>query len=244
MPIAERYRIDFSPYRKDLIAQALDRMLSQHYDKCVLRQFVAAVMDEVQELYDALIAMQEMRTLHEAGEENLNVLGRIVGEPRTPNQYDESRYMFADRLNQRPGSSFVWCLNAPFSALIPVEDEQYRVNILARIFKNHTLVASVPEMERLTCLLTGSLVSYEKTGPMQADVIVPSSISATAYSILTMSGTDRRVDETFMLPYPATLSFSGYIMYVPGVWLSADRGNEQRCDSAHTAVSVPYHIGG
>ena len=244
MPIPEFYKVDFSPYRKDLIEQALGRMLSQHYDKCVLRQFVAAIMDEVQELYDAVLDMQEQRTLYEAEEENLNALGRIVGESRNPYQYDESRYMFADRINQRPDSSFVWCLNAPFSAFIPVEDEQYRVNILARIFKNHTLVASIPEMERLTYLLTDSLVSYEKTGPMQVTVVVPATISATAYNILTLARTDQRADDAFMLPYPATLWFSGIVIYVPDKFFCADRANEQRCDHAPCAVGVPYQIGG
>lgn len=242
MSIPEFYKVDFSLYDKDLVTQALNRMLSQHYDKCVLRQFVAAIMCEVQELYEAIIDMQDGRTLFEAQAENLNALGRIVGEPRAPYQYDESRYMFADRAQQRPDSAFVWCLKAPFSAFIPVEDEQYRVNILARVFKNHTLVASVPEMERLTYLLTDSLVSYEKTGPMQVTAVVPSTISATAYNILTQARTDQRADDAFMLPYPATLWFDGIVTYVPDTFFCADRENEQRCDQSACAVGVPYQI--
>lgn len=244
MPIPASYKVDFSPYRKDLIEQALGRMLSQHFDKCVLRQFVAAIMSEVQELYESIIDMQEKRTLHEALEENLDALGRIVGESRAPYQYDESRYIFADRGNQSPDTSFAWCLNAPFSSFIPVEDEQYRMNILARIFRNHTLVASIPEMEHLTYLLTDCLVSYEKTGPMQVTVVVPATISSTAYNILTLARTDQRVDDAFMLPYPATLWFSGVVIYVPDPYFCADRENEQRCDHAPCAVGVPYQIGG
>lgn len=242
MPISERYKVDFSPHRKDLIEQALSRMLSQHYDKCVLRQFVAAIMEEVQELYDALIDVQERRTLYMAEQENLNALGRIVGEPRAPYQYDESRWMFADRINQRVDTASVWCMGAPFAAFIPAEDPQYRINILARIIKNHTLVASVPEMERLTYLLTDSLVSYEKTGPMQVAVVVPSTISATAYNMLIKNTTDTRVDEAFMLPYPATLSFSGIVTYVPGTFFCPDRA-QQQCDAASCAVGVPITTG-
>ena len=242
MSIPEFYKVDFDFYRKDLIAQALDRMLSQHYDKCVLRQFVAAIMREVQELYEAIIDMQEGRTLFQAQAENLNALGRIVGEPRAPYQYDESRYMFADRDWQRPDNAFVWCVGAPFSAFIPVEDEQYRLNILARVFKNHTLVASVPEMERLTYLLTDSLVSYEKTGPMQVTAVVPSTISATAYNLLTQASSNQRADDAFMLPYPATLWFDGIVTYVPHSFFCADREGEQQCDQSSCAVGVPYQI--
>lgn len=99
-------------------------------------------------------------------------------------------------------------------------------------------------MERLTYLLTDSLVSYEKTGPMQVTVVVPSTISATAYNILTLSRTDQRADDAFGLPYPATLWFNGIVIYVPDKFFCADRTNEQRCDHAPCAVGVPYQIGG
>lgn len=242
MPIPEFYKVDFTAARKSLIEQALDRMLSQHYGKCLLRRFVAAVMTEVQELYEAVLDMQEKRTLYEADGENLNALGRIVGEPRAPYQYDESRYLFADRTHQRPDSSFVWCVGAPFAAYIPVDDEQYRVNMLARILKNHTLVGSVPELERVTRMLTDTYVSYEKTGPMQVTLVVPATISATAYRILTRAQTDQRADDAFMLPYPATLWFSGVVMYVPDKFFAADRENGQQADRAPCAVGVPYTI--
>ena len=244
MPIPAFYKVDFSPYRKSLIEQALGRMLSQHYDKCVLRQFVAAIMLEVDELYDAIIDMQEQRTLYEAVEYNLDALGRIVGEPRAPYQYDESRWMFADREAQRPDRTVVWCLYAPFAAFLPVDDGQYRMNILYRIIKNHTLVASIPEIEYLTYLVAETLISYEKTGPMQVTVLVPSTISATAWNILTQAHSDMRADDIFVFPYPATIWFDGTVFYVPDPWFCPDRTNEQRCDQAHVAVGAPYQIGG
>ena len=244
MPLPAFYKIDFKPCRKDLIEQALGRMLAQHYDKCVLRQFVAAVMREVNELYDAIIDMQEMRTLHEAEAYNLDALGRIVGEPRNPYRYDESRWLFADRMSQRPDATSVWCLSAPFAAFLPVGDTQYRMNILCRIVKNHTLVASVPEIERLTFMVAETLISYAKTGPMQVAVLVPSTITATVWNILTQARTDLRADSLFAFPYPATLWFDETFFYVPDPWFCADRTNAQRCDQAHVAVGVPYQPGG
>jgi len=244
MFIPASYKIDFSPYRKSLVEQALARLLSQHYDKCVLRQFVAAIMEEVDALYNALIDLQEFRTLYEATEYNLDALGRIEGEPRAPYQYDESKWMFADRDVQRPDNTAAWCLNAPFAAYLPVNDDQYRMNILIRIIKNHTLVASIPEIERLTQMATNTFISYEKTGPMQVRVLVPSNITATAWNILTQARTDMRADDIFMFPYPATLWFDATVIYVPDNWFCADRDNEQRCDHAPCAVGVPYQIGG
>lgn len=238
MPIPASFKVDFSPQRKDLVAQALSRLLTQHYDKCVLRQFVVAIMEEVQELYDALIDLQERRTLYMAEDENLNGLGRIVGEARTPYQYDENRWLFTDRINQRVDSANVWCSGAPFASFVPVGDPQYQINILARIIKNHTLVASVPELERLAHLVTDTWVSWEKTGPMQVAIVVPSTISATAYGMLLRTVTDNRVDEAYMLPYPATLSFSSVVTYVPDKFFCADRARQQ-CDAARCAIRVP-----
>lgn len=239
MPIPEFYKVDFSPWRKDLVEAALKRLLSQHYDKCVLRQFTAAIMAEVQTLFDALLDLQERRTLYQAEGATLDAIGRIVGEPRKPYSYDEQRWMFADRQDQSPDSTYDWCLGAPFAAFLPVGDEQYRMNILARIVKNHTLTASVPEMERLTRLLIGSQVSYEKTGPMQVGIIVPSTLSQTGYAILTQASSDRRADNAYMLPYPATLNLSGLSVYVPNTFFCADRDERQRGDCAPCAVSLP-----
>ncbi len=245
MPIPAFFEVDFSTYRKDLIEQALNRMLEQHYDKCVLRQLVSAIMQEVQALYDAILDMQSKRTLYEAEKENLDALGRIVGEPRAPYQYDESCWMFADRQAQPPDFSSCWCINAPFAAFVPAEDAEYRLNILTRIVKNHTLTASIPEITYLAKLVTGIDVSYDKTGPMQCTLVVPSTISTTAYNLLIGSTSNRRADDIFAMPYPATLWFDGTITYVPDKFFCSDRDETtgQQCDTAPCAVSTTISRG-
>lgn len=245
MPIPGFYQVDFSAARKNLVRQALSRLLDQHADKPLLRRFVATLLLEVQDLYDALIDLQEGRTLYAAEDENLNALGRIVGEPRTPYQYDDSHWLFADRTAQSPDSAAAWCVNAPFAAFLPVDDSQYKMNILSRIIKNHTLAASVPELERLTRLLTGQYISYDKTGPMQVSVLAPANLSATALNLLSRAQSSRRADDVFQLPYPATLWFDGVMTYVPDAFFCADRGEEssQQCDRARCAVKTSYQIG-
>ena len=88
---------------------------------------------------------------------------------------------------------------------------------LARVIANHTLVASVPELEGLIRLVAGNLVSFEKTGPMQVGLIVPSTISTTNLLRLTTAITTRRVDDEYAVPYPATLSISGYRFHPYGL---------------------------
>lgn len=246
--IPRKLKIDFSPYRKDLVTQALDRMLSQFIDACVLRQFVAAIMGEVQCLHDALIDLQEQRTLYMAEGENLAAIGRIVGEDDKGRHYSEEYWMFADRDAQCADRSPVWTLHAPTGAYVSSSDTGYTLDILSRIAKNHTLTASVPEIQRLTGMIMDTPVSFEKTGPMQVNVLVPAGLAQEFWDILTQARTNRRADDIFRMPYPATLWFDMMIVYYPdrpetSYWFCADRANEQRCDVSPCTAGIPINEG-
>ena len=128
-----------------------------------------------------------------------------------------------------------WCRDAPLVEYIPEKDPVYRTNILARVIANHTLVASVPELEGLIRLVAGNLVSFEKTGPMQVGLIVPSTISTTNLLRLTTEINTRRVDDEYAVPYPATLNISGYIVFIPTNFFAFDKSNAQRWDSGRWA---------
>ena len=246
MKIPAKFAVDFSSYRKDLIVQAINRLLGQHYDKCTLKQFILAVMGEVQCLYDALIDLQEQRTLYRAEGETLSALGRIVGQERAPMQYAETYFMYADRPMQAPDAVGAWSRYALLGRFVPSDEDGYQYTILSKIVKNHTLVASVPELQRLIYMITEEHVSFDKTGPMQMTILVPAGLSATAWHILTQAVSDRRADDRFMLPYPVTLWFYTLIVFLPERpenlnWLCADRTNIQRCDRAPCAVGVPFY---
>ena len=63
MSVPSRLEVSFGQYAKSLIDEALAKLPSQFLTACVLRQFVAAFVGEVQELYDAVLDMQRGRTL-------------------------------------------------------------------------------------------------------------------------------------------------------------------------------------
>lgn len=237
MSLPQSYNVSFERYTKDLVEQALNRMLSQHYDKCVLRQFVAAFLDECNELYAACIELQRKRTVFNASGANLDALGRIVGEKRSPWTYDESSWFFFDRQGQSFDQVPVWCINAPVGKTVYVEDPQYRTNIIVRAVKNHTLTSSIPEVTNVVELAFGTNVSFEKTGPNAVKLIVPSNISLTNLLLLTQGTDDERVDDRFWLPYPVTLSISDVTMFVPGDFFIFDV-DRRGWDQAPLAVGV------
>lgn len=222
MTLPSTYKINFDIYAKELVEQALSRMLSQHYDKCVLRQFVAAFIEECNELYDACIELQKQRTLFYAAGENLNALGRIVGEQRTPWSYDESSWFFFDRQGQSYDQANMWCLYSNVGVSVPVQDPQYRSNIAIKAVKNHTLTSSIPELHYLIDLSFGVSVTFEKTGPNQVRLIVPASISMTQLILLSKANDDEQVDNRFYMNYPATLDISEVIMFAPENWFMFD----------------------
>lgn len=236
---SDRLAVDFSSYARNITETALEKLPSQFVKSCVLRQFIAVFTDQLQELYDASITVLKGRTIADAQGEQVDAIGRIVGEPRSPYQYTEDHYMHADMPNKAPDTTPVYCLYGLLAEYIPAEDPEYKMNILTRIIKNHTLTASAPELTRLMYLVTGQHISFEKAGPYTVNLIVPSGLSQTAYNILTYPYDTIRADNVFAMPYPATLNISGVFIYVPWKYLLADTPGDRAPDKAACAVGVP-----
>lgn len=240
--IPKSYEVLFDGVRFDLIGQGLQRMLSQFFDKCVLRQFFAVFLQEAQELYDACIDMQEARTLYAAEGEILDALGRIVGQDRGLWQYDDFSWFFFDRQGQGFDQVPMWCLYAPTSIRQESDDNIYKQNIIGKIHKNHTLTGSLPEVQARVSEVMDAGISFEKVGPNRVKIIAPSTLSTTQLQLLLLSYTDRRVDDGYYLPYPVTLDFDGLMIYVPGDFLIYDR-NDRLFDVSPLAVGVPTEWG-
>lgn len=238
MAIPEKLRVDFSALENfDLITDGLSKMLSCFYSACTLRQFVSILIRECEELYQAAIDVEKYRTIFDASGVNLDALGRIVGEPRAPYQYSENYWMFADRVGQTPDNTPVYVLNAPFEVYVPVEDAQFKYNILYRILKNHTLCASVPEIASLLNVLIGTWVGFKKTGPMEVDIYVNAEVSKTQLAILTLAHDTLQADDVYSVSYPATLKINK-ITFLPVNPFTADVSDQRRCDSGLCAVTT------
>lgn len=241
MAIPERLKVDFSASRKDLIADGLNKMLSVFYDSCTLRQFVAVLLRQVQELYDAALAVEEQRTLYAAEGVNLDALGRIVGQDRLLWSYNEDKWFHFDIEGQGWDQLPWWCRHGELGEYVRAGDEAYRTAVLSRAIKNHTLVAAVPELAELVELLLGNSVSFIKCGPNQVNLVVPEGITSTALWLLTHPTTDVRVDRTYYVPYPATLNFCEKIYFIPPNPFHFDREEPFQWDTAPWAVGVRYN---
>lgn len=234
--IPEKFKIDFSRYGRDLVAKAWSRMLSQFWASPVMKGFVEALIrNGPQWAYDEIIRQQEANSLYMAAGENLNAIGRIVGQPRVPYQYDDSRWFFFDRAGQGFDQEPWWVEGAPMTGHIPAQDPQYRRMILARIACNFCRFSSAPEMAYLVEFATGQRVSWRRTGPMECEVMVSGDIPRSILDMLTLTKTTTECDDIYMIPYPATLKLSKAV-YLPDTPFIFDRGDGHQFDAGHWAV--------
>lgn len=214
--IPEIFKVDFTAEQRDLVAQALDRLLLQHYDKCVLRQFVAAIIGQCRKLYAACLDMQEQRTVYEAESVNLDALGRIVGQDRLAWEYTIRHWMVFDEEEQGFDTLPMWCIHANQVEFRYVDDVQLKINIILKAIKNHTLTSSVRELVYIIKTIFGVDVSFLKVGPNEVSLCVKEDMDLTILYYLTYCASDKRADDIFVVPYPATLNLNSL------VWLPED----------------------
>lgn len=235
--IPDKFRIDFSRYARDMTAKAHSRLLSQFKASPVLKQFLAAfVRGGPQWAYDEIVRQQEANTLHQAAGENLDAIGRIVGQPRNPYRYDDSRWLFADRAGQGADQAPAWVRGAALASYEPVADGEYRMLILARIICNFNRFSSLPEMAYFSRFALNEAVSWRRVGPMECEILVHAGIARNKLEMLTRYTITTFADDIWMFPYPATINLTK-VVFVPRKPFIADRVDGHQADAGYAAVA-------
>lgn len=240
--VSDTLKVDFNSEYKSLTASALDRLPYSFIKSCVLRQFIAALVSECEELYTSCINMQEQRTIYTAKGEVLDALGRIVGCSRQALTYYDSRWFWFDRQSQPWDVTNFWNKYASLKGYRTYNDEEYKKRIVLQIGKNFTKFSSVPEVTQFIKIATGQNVSFIKTGPMEVTLVVPSTLTRDNYDLLIDSVSNLRCDDVYGVPYPVTLKLSGAIIYVPQHAFMFDRTTPYGCDSGHWATRTSLII--
>lgn len=243
MPDYGHLAVDFSKEEKDLTQEALQLLVSRLYTSCTLRKFIGVLIGQVQELYDELIEMQRQRCLYYAKGEQLDAIGRIVGQRRSPFEYSEDYYFWWDRAGQGFDQAPWYTDNAPMGSNVTETDPRYMESITYRIVKNHTLVASIPELNNLFSAMLGFTPSYIKLGPYECEIAVPNSVSVTNLYRISVPYNTLQVDHDYDIAYPATFNLSGVTTFLPGEWFCFDRAEPYCFDHASWSVSTNRLVG-
>jgi hypothetical protein len=214
MPIPDQYAVAFDSYRLAFRELAQLRLLDQFKNKAVLAAVLGAFADESQECYDAILAMMEARTLHQAGGVHLDAIGRIVGQQRELMLNDTAIYFtpdtprtgVADTLGADLG--LAWIDGAPTTGTYPPTDAQYAMQVLGRIKNNMCRFASVPELSAMVWEVFSLKATFTISGPMQIDVTVAAPAPPYALYRLQQWADTSQVQERWYMPYPATIKIN------------------------------------
>lgn len=221
----DKLKLDFSSVRKDLVTAGLDRMLAQYKNSPLFNKLVAVWLKQCQQLYDAIVDLQEYRTIYMAQGSNLEALGRIVGAKRVDFNYNDDYYFTPDKAGVTPDNSYAWCINAPMAGWATQNDDLFRNSIWRKALSNFVKFGSVPEIQEIVSAYMDEPVGFEISNPFTGTLVVSADIGLTNLEILTYTQNTEQVEHQFRIPYPTTTDFEGVIFYVPQNAFAPDQEN-------------------
>lgn len=196
---------------QNLQERAISRLLLQFRRSLVLAEILGALVKEVQALNDAAEAVQSGRTPAAALGEQLNGLGRIVGQTREGYTYDENIWFAPDIATQNVDIAYAWVPGGYLLGTFLADDETYRRLIEAKVFRNFCKYGSVTEIQTMFMAAFGFPISFRRVGEMEVDVIVPNNIPNYALGAIVNFKDTGYVDQRGLLPWPATLRINEII---------------------------------
>lgn len=200
--------LTFDEFKIDTAALACERLLSQfHQSVDGIQPFIKAMTNQTQVLNDAELSVMIKRTLEQAEGVQLNIIGRIVGQPRPLQAGAPIDYFQWDSTPPQgwDAESPWWVQGAPLNVLDAVPDIIYRSFIIGKIFRNHVFYCSKPEIMQfiwLTCGVKSSIIDTPGE-PFAIDVKVDENIQDVYFPWLSTFRTDSQVQFEYFLPIAA-----------------------------------------
>lgn len=208
----QNLELDFSQYEnKSLYEQARKRVLYQYSQKPIFLKIIKAYMEEIQELYKAIIDLQKRSFIFYGKGEDLDLIGEILGQKRTYFNYDTSFWFAPDDAETTVDKGSAWVKNAEQAVIENMSDDMYRRYLWGKALKKHVKFASREELQRIIFEIMEIYVSFSDADKCDVDLIVPASISKTNKNYLTYFADNNQVDQTANIPYPATMNIKNVI---------------------------------
>lgn len=208
----QNLELDFSQYEnKSLYEQARKRVLYQYSQKPIFLKIIKAYMEEIQELYKAIIDLQKRSFIFYGKGEDLDLIGEILGQKRAYFNYDTTFWFAPDDAETAPDKGSAWVKNAEQAVIENMSDDMYRRYLWGKALKNHVKFASREELQRIIFEIMEIYVSFSDADKCDVDLIVPESISKTNKNYLTCFADNNQVDQAANIPYPATMNIKNVI---------------------------------
>ena len=193
------------------IERAIQRILIQFRKSPVLIDLLAAFVNEVQVLLDATIQVIKMRGPANAAGEQLDGIGRIVGQLRTVINFDTIAWFIPDRLYQGSDQAPAWVKNAPLANNVEADDAWFRQLIEAKVSRNFIRWASVPEIQQFCQYAFGIDVSIRRIDHMTIQIIIPDDTGLNTMNAMNQFVSNDLAESTYLLPFAAGVYVSSVL---------------------------------
>ena len=193
--------INYTVYYKDLGSQAVSRILSVAINDCqVLQPTLSAQVTQLQEAYNqAFLGVLEAFTVESAEGVQLDIIGRIVGQPRPYVDGNSINFFTLDLYPIDSFPCFVTGLNA--FDVEPASDYTYRLYIKGKILKNHVQWGSTGEVLSFVKQVFGLDISIQKTQFLAVELLVPSQTAPSTIDLLGQKINNDLVTYDYFLPF-------------------------------------------
>jgi hypothetical protein len=179
------------------------RTLLQFRNSPVFHQVLGAFAAELQELFDALFDVIQLRGPADAQGVCLDALARIVGQGRDLIDWSGRTWLTPDVDYKGPDQVPVWVENAALGDSFAADDVLLRDLMLGKVARNHTKYGSVPEIQNAVRQAFSLDVSVVWVAPLVVDVVVSDEASQSVLDFLARVGNTRTADQVYWLPIPA-----------------------------------------
>lgn len=213
---------DYFSYDIDFQQLRCDTTLSQfRYDDDVLNGFTGSIAIQAYELFYQTLQTLNDRDLENARDYNLEVIGKWVGESRSFGFFKKINYFAPDTI-YTPDSAPAFVVGGRQFGAGDVDDETFRRNIKARIFKNHVKYGSIPEIINFAKIALDTDISLRNRGAFDWDLLISSDTDAAIVEALQSKETTNFYDESYYLPLPIGRRLVGTI-FLPSPAFIADK---------------------
>lgn len=197
----------------DLPERAVSRLLLQFRKSPLLIDLLQALISEIIALQTAFVDVVNKRGPADAAGENLNVIGRIVGQGREIFDYADLPWFTSDLQGYSVDEAPSWVAGAYVNGVYYADDTWFKKLIFARVARNFVRYGSVPEILDVIQKGIGYDVSFQWVGPMEVNLVVGPDTPQWAITFILRIGDNNFVDGSSFLPYPATLHIAAVILY-------------------------------
>lgn len=158
---------------QDFVSDARERVTEQFTNKEVFDRYLRLILKELSNAQSTIKDLIQKRSIDEASGWQLDVIGRIVGQPRTLINLDVYKYFaflgytngetYGDLYDPSVGGSF-YSSGSPIGGNYTLEDSVYRIFIKSKILKNKTAATPEELITFLKFLFGDEIVIYLKEG--------------------------------------------------------------------------------